>query len=282
VETMFPCLKKLQTLTCGLVFVVLTLGCLSCSSKRLAPQEIQCSEGKILRNGECQAIDQEPVGDGNDSTKIEDVADDGKTEDKWQCERSESEGKQIYTCDGHTDVAVRCLSNGTPERKDCKKSNQICRDMGPGVDDQCVTPGQVTPVTPVTPAPVTPVPTPPTASWICSRSLFENRQVWTCGDDGLTLNRCDAAGQPESQSCDTSGKVCEANGAGTDDRCVDSLNVPWDCTKSSRSGVQYWTCHDTLNKAFKCHTGDKILALDCQNRGRQCVKRPLGSDDICE
>ena len=265
---------------------------LSCSSKRLSPQEVQCSEGKILRNGECQAIDQEPIDDGSDNTKIDDVAGNGNAKGKWQCDRSESEGKQVYTCDGNTDVAYRCLANGTPELKDCKKSSQICRDMGPGVDAQCVTPGQVAPVTPtpvtptpVTPTPVTPVtpvPTPPTGPWVCSRSLFENKQVWTCGDDGLTLNRCDASGKPETQSCDSTGKVCAANSAGTDDRCVASLNVPWDCTKSSKGGVQYWTCHDTLNKAFKCHAGSKILALDCENRGRQCTKMPLGSDDICE
>ncbi|MEI8259333.1 MAG: hypothetical protein WCJ30_27000, partial [Deltaproteobacteria bacterium] len=49
----------------------------------------------------------------------------------------------------------------------------------------------------------------------------------------------------------------------------------WDCTRSSYSGAQYWTCSGA--DRYRCSGGTPVRET-CQHG---CLSRPAGTDDVC-
>lgn len=276
----------------SLVMMALPALIFACTARKLTPQEMQCSEGKILRNGECQpgdAVDDDPI---DNPTGGGQVPGQGGTQQpatgEWNCGLSEHEGRQLWMCNGHTDIAYKCDEAGKPIKKDCGKEGNICKSKAEGADDECVSPKD---------------PTDPSSNdggsndgggndggstdsggnggvvggaWSCSSSRHGQNQLWTCGGSGSKMYKCDAAGTVLSYDCADEGLTCEKRPLGTDDRCA------WKCQRSAiSSGEQFWTCNVNKTKAYRCDAAGMVQVQDCAASGQSCQANARGTDDQC-
>jgi hypothetical protein len=106
-------------------------------------------------------------------------------------------------------------------------------------------------------------------SWDCSRSQYNGAQYWTCGTDGARY-RC-SGGAPQREAC---AGGCFARSTGQDDLCAEVASS-WDCSRSSASGAQFWTC--SSGSLYRCESGAGRV-VRCPSG---CASRPVGTHDVC-
>ena len=149
----------------------------------------------------------------------------------------------VVSCDTDGVTLKDCDADGNPVTRNCavdeagNETNKVCGDDGNG-------------------------------SFAC---VEKSSCVVSCDADGITLNDCDADGNPVTRNCaededhNPTGRICGDNGSGSftcveDDRCTESV-----CDGT-----------DTLKR---CGDNERFEVIDCEDLGMVCGIGSVGEPD---